>query len=172
IRERGITCTLRAVEPQTGRTVFIKLLSADKVADATARRIFCHEPALLCWLAREAPEVSIVPVLDMGCWHERPFFVQPLLSGWSPDHVLRRRLAGPSLLRIVESCLLFLSALHGTGVAHGDISPDNIFIETTAPPPEDGRLPAPCTVRLLDFNSAQRMEEQHSDDVLFLKPVY
>src|SRR5262245_19291764 len=68
IRERGITRTLRAVEPQTGCAVFIKLLSTDKVEDATTQRIFCREPALLRWLAREAPEVPIVPVLDMGRW--------------------------------------------------------------------------------------------------------
>jgi len=175
LRERGITCSFQAVEPQTGRAVFIKLLRAELAADAQLQRIFCREPALLRLLMQTAPEVPIMPVLDMGRWHGRPFFVQPLLTGWSLEQLPRERggLAGLSVLRIIEGCLLSLNALHSAGVVHGDISPDNIFIETDAPPPADGRLPEACAVRLLDFNSARRMDEElRPDAVLFLKPVY
>ncbi len=175
LRERGINCSFQAVEPQTGRAVFIKLLRAELAADAQSQRIFCREPALLRWLMQTAPEVPIMPVLDMGQWHGRPFFVQPLLTGWSLEQWPRagRGLAGLSVLRIIEGCLLSLNALHSAGVVHGDISPDNIFIETDTQPPTDGRLPETCAVRLLDFNSARRMDEQlRPDAVLFLKPVY
>ncbi len=176
IRERNITRTFRAIEPQTGRAVFIKLLHVHELEKSLAERLFCYEPALLRALSKEAPHVPILPVLEMGRWQELPYFVQPLLTGWSLEEAAQRHVCftGPAVVRVVESCLEFLAALHDAGVIHGDISPDNIFIETAEPFTETGTLPAGCNVHLLDFNGARRIAglENNGRGTIFFKPAF
>jgi hypothetical protein len=73
----------------------------------------------------------------------------------------------------MRSALGYLDLLHDAGIAHGDISPDNIFLETEAKVPEDGILPHEVTIRLVDFNSARRIEgPENRPSELFLKPNY
>jgi len=139
--ERELACTFRAIDPRTSQRVFLKLLREDKKDDRIAARLFLNEPAILQWLVREAPEASVLPVLETGTWRQRPFFTQPLLAGWTLEAALRGHpiLNSASALRVIEGCLQFLGPLHGAGVVHGDVSPDNIFIETDAGIPADGR---------------------------------
>jgi serine/threonine-protein kinase len=159
ISERAISCTFGATDSRDGRRVFIKMLHPSRTGDANAIRFFHNEHAILRMLAARAPEVRVVPVLEIGEWNNRAYFVQPLLVGWSLDRALRLRriFSGNDALRVVEGCLQSIDVLHGAGVAHGDISPDNIFIETEEPFSERGDLPDEFTVRLVDFNSARRM---------------
>jgi serine/threonine protein kinase len=173
--ERELACTFRAVDPRTSQRVFLKLLREDKKGDQIAARLFLNEPAILQWLVREAPEASVLPVLETGTWQQRPFFTQQLLAGWPLEAALREHpiLNSASAVRVIEGCLQFLELLHGAGVVHGDVSPDNIFIETNAGVPANGRLPEPLTIRLVDFNSACRFEiPQARPEKLLLKPPY
>jgi serine/threonine-protein kinase len=74
---------------------------------------------------------------------------------------------------VIEGCLQFLRPLHGAGVVHGDVSPDNIFIETNAGIPVNGHLPEALSIRLVDFNSAWRFEGHEARPEKFLlKPPY
>src|ERR1700741_1152637 len=141
--ERELACTFRAVDPRSSQRVFLKLLREDKKDDPIAARLFLNESAILQWLVREAPEASVLPILETGTWRQRPFFTQQLLAGWPLEAALREQpiLNSASALRVIEGCLQFLEPLHRAGVVHGDVSPDNIFIETNAGIPADGRLP-------------------------------
>lgn len=173
--EREIACTFRAVDPRTSQRVFLKLLREDKKDDRIATRLFLNEPAILRWLVREAPEAPVLPVLETGTWRERPFFTQQLLAGWPLEAALREHpiLNPGSAVKVIEGCLQFLELLHGAGVVHGDVSPDNIFIETNADVPGNGRLPETLSIRLVDFNSACRFEmPQARLEKLLLKPPY
>ena len=175
LNQRELACTFRAVDPRTGQRVFLKLLRADKQDDRVAVRVFLNEPALLRHLVREAPEVSVLPVLDAGTWRQRPFFTQELLTGWSLEEALHEHpiLSAASAVRVIEGCLQFLELLHGAGVVHGDISPDNIFVETDASVPANGRLPDAFSIRLVDFNSACRFDLPEARPECFLvKPPY
>jgi serine/threonine protein kinase len=173
--ERELACTFRAVDPRTSQRVFVKLLREEKKDDPIAARLFLNEPTILQWLVREAPETSVLPVLETGTWQQRPFFTQQLLAGWPLEAALQEHpiLNSASAVMVVEGCLQFLELLHGAGVVHGDISPDNIFIETNAGIPENGRLPETLSIRLVDFNSAWRFEaHQARPERLLLKPPY
>jgi serine/threonine protein kinase len=147
ISERAISCTFSATDSINGQQVFIKMLRASQANNHDAIRFFHNEHAMLRMLGARASQVPIVPVLETGQWNGQPYFAQPLLSGWSLDRAVRLRkvFSGNDALRVVEGCLEFIHLLHGAGVVHGDISPDNIFIETAAPVSEDGALPDVCS---------------------------
>ena len=178
IAERGLACAFAATDTRTNERVFLKILRESKLQDAQAFRLFCQEPALLQMIEREAPHIPVPPVLETGYWHERPYFTQPFLTGWSLDKAMRNRVAfsGPSVLRIIEGCLEFLTLLHDTGLIHGDLSPDNIFIETDEPVAEQGTMPDRFSIKLLDYNSSRRLSEHKGSldgrNVVFLKLPY
>lgn len=177
ISEREITSSFSAVDSLTGQPVFIKMLRASQTNNPTAIRFFHNEHALLRLLAVRAPEVPVVQVLETSQWNQQAYFTQPLLKGWSLDKAARSRsiFTGHNALRIIEGCLKFLELLHAADVAHGDISPDNIFIETDAPLSEDGEMPDEFSVRLVDFNSARRMsapENLAAEPLVFIKVAY
>ena len=111
-------------------------------------------------LAKNAPLLPVMPILESGEWRGRPFFVLPFLQGMSLDRVLveERALLPSSAIMVLRSTLEYLELLHGAGFVHGDLSPDNVFLETEAPIPDDGSLPEDITVRLVDFNSARRID--------------
>src|SRR5205823_6890620 len=126
------TLAFAAHEEATGRLVFIKMLQGSLRGDAAAVRAFRNEPALQQWLAARAAAEVVPPVLEIGDWDGRPYFVQPLLPGWSLARAMRTRPAftGASALRVVEACLAQLHLIHGAGVVHGDVSPENLFVVT------------------------------------------
>jgi serine/threonine protein kinase len=176
ISERQMTCAFSAEDARTGQAVFIKMLRQSKVGDPTAERLFSNEAALLQLIIRQSPSVPLLPIVDTGVCRERPYFVQPLLEGFTLRAALRAHpvLAGHSAIKLIEGCLQFLAALHAAGVAHGDLSPDNIFIETAEALTGKGRLPDQYRVRLLDYNSARRIDglENQAQRLVFLKLPY
>ena len=175
ISERQMTCAFSA-EDATGRAVFIKMLRESKLGDATAELLFANEAALLQLINRQAPSVPIVPLIETGIFQERPYFVQPLLEGYTLRAALRAHptLAGQSAINLIERCLEFLGALHAAGIVHGDLSPDNLFLETHEVLFRDGRLPDQYLLRLVDYNSARRIEgpENQPGQTVFLKLPY
>jgi len=171
---RQVSCSFKATDTEAGRAVFLKALNPAVVDDATAVRIFLHEPTVLRAIVRQAPQVPALRVLDLGRWNGRPFFTLPLLAGWSLDRVVKTKACFHPLsaVRIIEGCLRVLEPLHGAGFAHGDVSPDNIFIETDAPLSADGTLPGGAAVRLLDFNSVRELDRSDPELPIFYKPGY
>ena len=178
IAKRGLACAFEATDSRTNERVFLKILRESKLNDAHAFRLFCQESTLLQMIAREAAHIPIPPVLDVGYWHERPFFTQPFLTGWSLEKAMRKRTGfnGSSAISIIEGCLVFLNMLHDFGLAHGDLSPDNIFVKTDEPVAEHGSMPGRFSILLLDYNSSRRIDQQQTPtgekNVVFLKLPY
>jgi len=89
----------------------------------------------------------IVPVIDHGDHHGRPYLVMPLIAGPSVED---RLAAGPFAVadaaRIVRHVARALTTAHNEGVLHRDLKPANVLLE-----PEDGRFFA----RVTDFGIAK-----------------
>jgi serine/threonine protein kinase len=175
ISERQMTCAFSA-EDATGQAVFIKMLRESKVGDEIAERLFANEAALLQLINRHAPWVPILPLIETGIIQGRAYFVQPLLNGYTLRAALRAHptLAGQSAINLIERCLEFLGALHAAGIVHGDLSPDNLFLETHEALARGGQLPDQYQLRLVDYNSARRSEgpENQPGQTVFLKLPY
>ena len=118
-----------AQEASLGRSVVVKVLSGDLMADISAER-FAREVRL----AASLQHPNIVPVLTTGIADAIPYFTMPYVRGES----LRARMnqGGPlprrqaiSVLRDIARALQYA---HGEGVIHRDIKPDNVLLSGNA----------------------------------------
>jgi serine/threonine protein kinase len=152
--------TFRAQESEGGAWRFVKAISQARANDPKAVTSFLNEAALLRILAKGTASSCIVPLLEVHQSDPVPHFVAPFLEGWDLAQAMRRRAQFHvlSAVRLVEKCLEALVQIHGAGVVHGDLSPENIFLVTDAPLRRDGVLPEVFSLRLLDFESARRIE--------------
>ena len=112
---------------QLGRRVALKRLHPELAGDEKAVQRFQRE-------ARAAGTIGhdhIVDVLDLGFAEDgAPYLVMELLVGESLAERLRRagRLEPRRAARIAGEILSALEAVHGRGVIHRDLKPDNIFL--------------------------------------------
>jgi serine/threonine-protein kinase len=89
----------------------------------------------------------IVPVIDHGWHHGRPFLVMPFIDGPSVEQLLAYGPLGVAeTTRIVRHVTRALMAAHSIGVLHRDLKPANILLEY-----ENGRFYA----RVSDFGIAK-----------------
>jgi len=136
----------------TGRRVAVKIL--DHFSPDVSRRML-QEIAVL----RRLDLPCVVGFLDEGDLQGRPYVVMPYMQGEpfpGTDHDGSWKALGPRLLSLAEA----LARVHGIGVLHRDIKPDNVLWT-------DGR---PV---LIDFGLA--MAEQlvfEKDDELAGSPAY
>jgi serine/threonine protein kinase len=172
--DRTITC--RALDTQTGVEVFVKLLHPARRGDPAVIEAFHHEAAMLELLAAGQTRVLIAPLLEVAEFDGIPFFVAQLLQGWDLSRAMQLQpLIQPlAALRLTEKLLEALVLLHGAGVAHGDLSPENLFLITPEPIVTNGVLPGNYSLRLVDFESARRFEgpENTAAGPVFLKLAY
>lgn len=118
----------RAVDPDTGGDVAIKLLHPMQAAQPEVRSRFIREARA----GQTLRHPSILPVLDLNEQHDPPFFVMPFASGGT----LQQRLTGNPLplaesLRIAKSLASALVAAHAAGVVHRDIKPANVLFASS-----------------------------------------
>lgn len=121
----GIGRVLRAVDPEIGREVAIKVLLDTHGADRVALERFVAEARITGQL--EHP--NIVPVYDAGVADDGVFYVMKKVEGQNLDTVLRA--GGLSLHRLLGAFLHVCSAVsfaHHRGVLHQDLKPQNIMI--------------------------------------------
>lgn len=147
-------------ERDSGALQFLKLGSPATAADPVAFRTFRHEPSILKRLERDAGRGVTPRVLDEGTILGRPYFVLEYLAGYSLADRLRSRLPldGPSALRVVTRVLELLQAIHLAGIAHGDISPENIQVVTDEPLRPGGIIPPRAGIFLVDYETARRLD--------------
>jgi serine/threonine protein kinase len=160
ISRTGRSSTFRAQDSTTDAWVFIKMLNKAQSREPDSVTQFLNEPTLLKILNQRIPCACVVPVLEVSCLATQPYFVEPLLQGWPLSQAMRHR-AGFNVLRsvrFVERSLGILVQIHGAGVVHGDLSPENIFLVTDATPRQDGILPEKYSLVFVDFESARRLE--------------
>jgi serine/threonine protein kinase len=130
----------RAVDAETGDVVAVKRLHPIVFADASARQRLEREFHALRGL--DAPHV--VKVRDLHVSDDEAALVLDYVDGKS---VAERLAAGPPLsvdetLSIVDDVAEALTAAHGAGIVHRDVTPGNILLD-----PTDG-------ARLTDFGIA------------------
>ncbi len=133
----------RARDLLSDRLVALKRLHPELASDGTAVRRFQREARI----AGRTGHPNIVEVLDIGFAEDgAPYMAMELLRGRNLATVLRkeRRLSAGTVARTMVQVLDALSIVHGQGVIHRDLKPDNIFLHR----PGDG---APEVVKVLDF---------------------
>jgi serine/threonine protein kinase/tetratricopeptide (TPR) repeat protein len=135
----------RALAPD-GQSVAIKLLRAGGDEDRRRRRFQREVDAML-----RLRHPGILPVIDFGRAHGRPFLVMPYVEGASLEERLR---TGP--LPVVQAVRLVITLAdavhhaHGEGVLHRDLKPANVLI---------GPADAPL---LTDFGLALELEGERT----------
>lgn len=121
----GMGQVFRATDTRLGRTVAVKFLLPDRVADAGYKRRFLQE-------ARTASALNhpnIVALFDISSQDGHDFLVMEFVQG----QTLKQLIAADgmpldSLLRLGEQIASALDAAHDAGVFHRDIKPANIMV--------------------------------------------
>jgi formylglycine-generating enzyme required for sulfatase activity/dienelactone hydrolase len=141
LAEGGMGVLYRARDTRLGRTVAIKLLRPEVVADPERTQRFVQE-------ARAASALShpnIVTIHDIGEDRRRGTWIaMECLDGESLRQRLERgRLAVEEALRIALEVARGLAAAHAAGIVHRDVKPANVMITNSG------------LVKVLDFGLAK-----------------
>jgi hypothetical protein len=119
----------QAVQLSLGRTVAVKLLSAELASDNSFVARFEKEGAALAALRHP----SIVSIVDRGKTDATYYLVMEFVDGPSMREVMRSPLLdfGQSLRMMMQICRAIEYA-HGRGIIHRDLKPENILFDEQA----------------------------------------
>ncbi|MCC6132726.1 MAG: serine/threonine protein kinase [Acidobacteria bacterium] len=163
IREGGMGALYRAEDIQTARIVAVKMLRAELKSNAEAHRRFVREAAI----TRRLAHPNLVSVLDVVDDEVNPLLlVMEFLEGLNLQDELKEKgkLPVSEAAEITLQALNGLAYLHGKGIVHRDVSPENLMIGRDA----SGRL----SVKLIDFGIARDWtEEAGSSTALFVGKI-
>ena len=122
----GMATVHRATDTKFGRTVAVKLLRREVVADADIAMRFRRE-ALAATVLRHP---NIVGCLETGTDDGQPFLVMELIEGEDLAARLRRvgRLAPGEAVRMGLDVARALGVAHIRGIVHRDVKPGNILL--------------------------------------------
>ena len=125
----GMAVVYRALDPQLGRTVALKVLPAQ----------FMHDPSFLDRFQREAHTIAqlehyaIVPLYDYGEHEGQPFLVMRYMSGGTlADRLRDGPLSVHQSLQIMDPICAALDKAHLNGIVHRDLKPGNILFDDEA----------------------------------------
>ena len=144
----GMGVVYRAVEPELGRHVALKLMAEDYTALPRYRELFKEESRKAA--ALEHP--NVIPIYRSGEEDGQLFIAMRFIEGESLQELIERRGRLPlgTATRILSQTADALDAAHAQGLVHRDVKPGNILI---ADPEGDER------VYLSDFGLAVRQED-------------
>jgi serine/threonine-protein kinase len=122
----GMATVHRALDTKLGRTVAVKLLRREVIADTDIAMRFRRE-ALAATVLRHP---NIVGCLETGTDDGQPFLVMELIEGEDLAARLRRvgRLAPAETARIGLDVARGLGVAHVRGIVHRDVKPGNILL--------------------------------------------
>ncbi len=144
IGEGGMGAVYRAVDTHLDRPVAIKILPADKVADAERKQRFIQEAKAASALRHP----NIVVIHDIASDRGGDFIVMELVEGQSLDVLIGRRgLKLTEALGLAVQIADGLAKAHAAGIVHRDLKPTNVMVTG------DG------LVKILDFGLAKLMED-------------
>jgi Leucine-rich repeat (LRR) protein len=118
----------RAVDPQLGREVALKVPQETAVQTDTERAQFLKE-------ARAAATINhpnVCQIFEVGEHAGRPYIVMALVPGQSLDETLKARkepLPERQAALIVRKVALALAAAHDKGIVHRDLKPANVMTD-------------------------------------------
>ena len=137
----GMGVVYKAVDPEIGRLVGIKMMTSAVINDPVLLKRFYREAQS----AGKLRHPNIVTIYDLGVQEATPYLVMEFLEGESLDVALRsgRTLTLEEKLNIVIQVCSALAYAHEQGIVHRDIKPGNVMLL------KDG------TVKLVDFGIAR-----------------
>jgi serine/threonine protein kinase len=124
IGEGRLGPVFRARDTKVGRTVALKLIPADRLAEAVRERFFEDARA-----AAGLSHPNIATLFDVGTHDGGAYLAYEFVQGL----LLRDEMAGQSVgpRRALDIAIQVADALaegHAAGIVHGDVRPDNIMI--------------------------------------------
>ena len=152
IGQGGMGKVYRAVHPEIGRTVAIKVMRPDLAASEDACARFFDEARAVNAIRHE----GIVDIFDLG---RRPdgstYYVMEHLVGEDLAHLAHRE--GPFVateaVALVRQICQALAAAHRRGIIHRDLKPQNLFVLTRG---------GERRIKILDFGVAKLLH--HDSD--------
>lgn len=161
----GMGAVYLVKDKNIGRTFVIKML----------HRSLGHRPDIIERFETEARALgnlthpSIIEIFQLSHTRDRhrmPFYVMEVLNGETLAQCIKRkgRLDVPHALGTTWKLLFTLSYIHGRGVLHRDVKPDNIFLHRDA----GGK----AIVKLLDFGILKLMAAAESPNLFIGTPRY
>jgi serine/threonine protein kinase/tetratricopeptide (TPR) repeat protein len=143
----GMSRVFQASETDLGRTVVIKVVSANMLEGVSAER-FTREMKL----AARLQQANIVPLLNAGDANGMPYYTMPFVEGLS----LRARLANGRLplgeaTHILRDVAKALAYAHAQNVVHRDIKPENVLLSSG-------------TAMVTDFGIAKALSASRTQD--------
>ncbi|MFJ7194741.1 MULTISPECIES: serine/threonine-protein kinase [unclassified Streptomyces] len=126
-----------------GRTVAVKVVHAEHVADPQFRARFRREVDA----ARRVGERYTAPVLNAAPDEEYPWVATGYVPGLSLEQVVRGHGALPteSVLALADGLLRALKDIHAAGIVHRDLKPSNVMLTVEGP-------------KVIDFGIARAVE--------------
>ena len=148
--EGGMGVVYRALDTHLNRSVVLKVIRADQMADPDRRRRFVQE-------ARAASALDnphIVKVHDIGVVDGLEFIVMEHVPGQPLDFVIPSSGMRPEVVvRYGVQICEALDAAHAAGIVHRDLKPGNIMITPAG------------VVKLLDFGLAKLTDDWSGDEI-------
>lgn len=142
----GMGAVYAATDPELGRPVAVKVMTAGRFADPLARDRFRREGAAVARLRHD----HVVPVYAAESPPDGPqFLVMPRVDGPTLAQAVRAD-GGMPPLRAAEVCRQVadaLAAAHAAGLVHRDVKPSNVLLDNA-----DGRA------KLTDFGLVRGVE--------------
>ncbi len=146
----GMGVVFKARDTRLDRSVAIKVLPHDKVADPERRRRFVQEAKS----ASALNHPNIVTIYDIAEEDGTDFIAMEYVAGRTLGELIPRQ--GMRLGEVLKHAVQIASALaaaHQGGIVHRDLKPGNVIVG------DDGRL------RLVDFGLAKLREKDADSDV-------
>jgi hypothetical protein len=175
----GVATIYRAHDLIDKTLIALKVLDVRWTSDPDMVRKFLAEGETLRAIAQSDSAAAVVKCFRFGREHDsivgRPFIALELLEG----ETLQSRLDGePLLTRLTAIAVAYqiasaLVSVHGAGIVHRDLTPDNIFLKKGDLMVEGTRYGVPLVV-LIDFGIARQelMSRMTLDGSIAGKPHY
>jgi serine/threonine-protein kinase len=121
-----ITHVYKAIQPELQRTVLVKQLNPDRIADEELVARFKQEGSILA----KINSANVITIFDFGYEAGVPFLVTEFIEGNTLAELLQKvgHFPWDIGLYILQQITSGLQAIHQHNIIHQDIKPANIFI--------------------------------------------